>query len=303
MDLSIAIFSYNRGDFVKNCIASIEQCVSKEVSITLYDDDSTDKRTLEYLSSQAYPVINCGNSGSNRHGGLYENMQLALEATKSKYLLFLQDDTQLVRRLDEIDLKSIDAFFDEDQTAAFMNPVFLKGHRRKSIDKQLRPETKYRGYFQEISESLKPRPVSMYYCDVVLANVARLKSVAWTFKESETSNAFQAKAHFSKMLQLADPFVMHVPEVPVFRGRTSTFGARLAEKVVGSDIKQFQIMSDLQVTEMRSRSLSLSPYAEDFLCTVNPKVRTPYTYNAINARLYTRILHKLEYGFRRLLNR
>jgi len=302
MDISIAIFSYNRGDYVKNCLDSAKRCFP-DAPVTIYDDASTDQKTLTYFESLDYQVINCRSTVKDRHGGLYNNMQLALDAAKSKYLLLLQDDTQLVREFDEVDVTCIDSFFDHNQQAAFLNPVFLKGHRRKSIDKQLRPQINYRGYFQEISERFKPRPVSMYYCDVVLVHVERLKSVGWVFEDSETSNALQARKHFSKMLQLADPFVMHVPEVPVFRGKKSTLGARLAEKAVGTDVKQFQIMTNSAVADMRERRLSLAPYAEDFLSTTNPNVRKPYNYNAINSHLYTRILHKLEYGVGRLLRR
>lgn len=295
LDLSIAIFSYNRGKYVKNCLESIASCCPDAV-VTIYDDDSTDTETVSYLKGVSCKVVNSHSEGRHRHGGLYGNMQIALKDAKSKYILFLQDDTQLVRRVDKIDLELIDTFFRENREAAFINPVFLKGHRRRSIDKQLMPQLKFRGYYQEISEVIKPRPVSMFYCDVVLVHVDRLKLADWCFLESETNNAHQASKRFSKMLQLADPFVMHVPQVPVFRGKKSTVGSRLAEKVVGCDVKAFQIMADLDVEKMRERSLNLAPYAEDYLNTINSKVRKPYSYNAINARWYTRFIHKLEYG-------
>jgi len=301
VDVSIAIFSYNRGNYVKNCLDSIHQCFP-EVPVSIYDDHSTDLTTIRYLESLGCNVVSPELDIDNKHGGLYQNMQIALEAANSRYILFLQDDTQLVRSVDEVDFQGVDAYFNENESAAFVNPVFLKGRRRRSINKQLRPHQSYRGYFHEISEKLKPRPVSMYYCDVVLAHVDRLKSVKWRFQNSETENATQARKHFCKLLQLADPFVMHVPEVPVYRGKKSTFGERLANRLIGSDIKQFQFMTKDEVSEMRQRTISLAPYAEDYLNTVNQNVSKPYHYNCINTHWYTRILHKLEYGVRRLFH-
>lgn len=293
MSLSISIFSYNRGNYVQNCVDSINHCLSGS-DFKVFDDSSTDKETLKYLKSLGDIVTHCYPDGQGRHGGLYSNMQRALDSSTSKYILFLQDDMQLVRVVDEYDFKCIDAFFSQYSEAAFVNPVFLKGHRRRSILKQIMLQSELEGYFHDIPETLKPRPVSMFYCDVVIAHVDRLRSVNWQFADSETANAEQARKHFSKMLQMAHPFVMHVPEVPVFRGKKTTIGSRLATKLVGADVKSFVFMSGDDVEAMRCRDLNDAPFAEDFLVTKNKKVGRPFRYNAVNSRAYTRVLHKIE---------
>lgn len=298
MDLSVSIFSFNRGNYVRNCVDSLMRCYVGG-SFKVFDDSSDDLETLEYLQSLGGRVVSCGQGDKGRHGGLYNNMQRALEQAETKYILFLQDDTQFVRQLDQKDFDGIDIFFEANPNAAFLNPVFLKGHRRKSIKKQVELKPEFEGYFHNISESLKPRPVSMYYCDVVIAHVERLRNVNWRFLDSETSNAELARSHFSKMLQMANPFIMHVPEVPVFRGKKTTLGSRLSTRLVGSDVKQFEYMAEDEVACMRSRNLDDQlPFAEDFLQTKNKKVGRPFRYNAVSTRLYTRLLHKIEQSFR-----
>ena len=134
----------------------------------------------------------------------------------------------------------------------------------------------------------------MYYCDLSIAHVPRLRAANWQFKESEGANAAQARMQFSKMLHMACPFVMHVPEVPMFRNKQTTLGARLAARLSGPDVKAFAYVSAAEIEAMRSRPLSVLPFAEDFLKVTSANVRKPFRYNAVSARLSTRILHKLE---------
>lgn len=299
--ISVAIFSFNRGEYLKNCFESVARCMNG-ADIKVYDDGSDDSETLRYLDSLGGTRVRVSqNDGALRHGGLYHNMQVAYEECDSEYLLFLQDDTQLVRVVDECDMAVIDAFFEKNKSAAFINPVFLKGHRRASINKQLMWLPDSDGYYQVISESMKRRSVSMYYCDVVIAKVDRLREKGWCFSNSETLNAERAREHFSKMLQMASPFIMHVPEVTLYRKKMKTYGARLADKIVGEGVKNFLFMSEGQVDLLRRRDKQGAyPYAEDFIQTESSGVQKPFQYSAVNVRLYTRVLHKLEYKLRGL---
>ena len=255
MDISVSVFSYNRGNYLKNCIDSIEHCLAG-ADFTVYD-------------------------------------------ASSEYLLFLQDDTQFVRRVDQGNFDCIENFFVKPPAAAFVNPVFLKGHRRRSIQRQVELKPEFEGYFHAIPEALKPRPVSMYYCDVVIAHVDRLRAVNWQFQMSETDNAELARTHFSKMLQMAHPLIMHVPEVPAVRGKKTTVGSRLAARLVGPDVKSFDYMSGDQIVAMRSRNLKVIPFAEDFLHTKNRNVGRPFRYSATSVRSYTSTMHKIEQFLRR----
>src|SRR5690606_29708116 len=106
---SIAVFSYNRGAHIINCIKSILACC-ESWEVVVYDDNSTSLETIEALEwcrNQGVDVIS--NTGeSSPRGGLYSNMNRALAnaaAESVDYLLFIQEDMQLVRSILESDLE------------------------------------------------------------------------------------------------------------------------------------------------------------------------------------------------------
>ncbi|MEE4251326.1 MAG: glycosyltransferase, partial [Alcanivoracaceae bacterium] len=93
------IFSFNRGQFLEICIASIEQ-YAPDARIAVFDDNSYDEYTRDVLKKVAekHTVIQPGHQSQRRLGGLYGNMQSALDyAAKENLVCYLQDDTQMVR--------------------------------------------------------------------------------------------------------------------------------------------------------------------------------------------------------------
>ncbi|MDZ7641149.1 MAG: glycosyltransferase [Desulfurivibrio sp.] len=88
------IFSYNRGNFLKNCVQSIESC-SPDSKIAVFDDDSDDTETISVLRDlgEKHTVFTSTEHSSHHLGGLYNNMQNALEYCQDEELVcFLQDD-------------------------------------------------------------------------------------------------------------------------------------------------------------------------------------------------------------------
>ncbi len=296
MDIEVCIFSYNRGPFLENCAQSVRQMAPKW-PMKIYDDGSDDPETLQVLSK-----FDCAASGGRtaegRYGGLHLNMQRALDEAEFEWVLFIQDDHQIVRPLDDADTRYIGEYFDHFPSAAFLNPAFLRGHRRRSIRRQIRVFPDFPGYYHVTSEVLKRRSVTVYFTDVVIAHVGRLRAANWAFLTGETANAELARRFFPRMGQMAHPFTMNVPEVPVYRGKTKTLGVALAERIVGTGVKAYRPMTPAEVQRMRSRDLAEYPFAEDFL---NPvvEVKRPFVFNSVNIRWYTRALHKLQLLFRR----
>ncbi len=291
MDLEVCIFSYNRGPFLENCARSALEMLP-DGPMKIYDDGSDDPETRSVLAS--YPcVVEGRRTEHGRYGGLHVNMQRALDETRAEFLLFLQDDHQVVRPVDDDDRRSIGEYFARFPDAAFLNPAFLRGHRRRSIRRQIRIHAEFPGYYHVIGEGLKRRSVTMYFTDVVIAHVGRLRAAAWAFLTGETANADQARRRFPRMTQMAHPFSMNVPQVPVYRGKRKTLGVRLAERIAGQGVKAYRPMSPDEVARFRSRDLSEYPFAEDFLTTFE-EVRRPFVFNSVNIRWYTRALHKLE---------
>jgi hypothetical protein len=102
------------------------------------------------------------------------------------------------------------------------------------------------------------------------------------------------------MIQAAEPWIFYVPEEPAYRGRVLTFGAKLAAKMAGNQVKAFRDMSPQETLAFAQRPLSVDPFAEDFVNTIDPRVRKPYKFNVYRTRLLPLILNKLELWWRRL---
>lgn len=295
--LEVAIFSYNRGAYVENCLASVQRNLPG-ARVRVYDDGSTLPETVTYLAGLGDIVVRPGAGRSDRLGGLYSNMQAALEAAEAEFLLFMQDDTQVVRAVGAEELTALRDWFNANPDAAFASPVFLKGARRASRKRLLKAVPQARGYRFETTNA--GRVVDMFYNDISVAHVGRLRAAGWRFHPSERANAEAARdAGFARMLVLGDPFVFFCPEVPFFRFKDQTLGARWADRILGRDVRRFTDMSAQEMQDFRARPLSQLPFAEDFLTPQNPGVRRPFVYKSVNARWYTRALNKLELALRR----
>ena len=299
-DVEIAIFSYNRPAYLKNCVASVQRHLP-QARLRVFDDNSDDPELIAYLATlpDGTVVQPDKQSGHARHGGLYPNMQRAFDSATARYLLMLQDDTQVVRELDQSDFDAIDTVFSEDPNCAFLAVTFLRGARETRYHRLLTPDTA-RGVYD--TPALPDQPdyaKRIAYFDISLWHVERLREAQWQVQNSEHDNVLQARAMFSTMPHLAAPFVFHVPEVPVYRHRTQTLAARLARRIVGTDPKRFVPMTGPEVAAMKARDLSHWPIAEDFLICVDPKVRRPFVYKDVKRHWWLALLSKLEFNLRR----
>jgi glycosyltransferase involved in cell wall biosynthesis len=299
--LHIAIFSYNRGAYLKNCVDSLQRNMPG-IGWTVYDDGSDELETVAYLQTLGEAVRHMKSAGDDRHGGYYNNMQAALDATQADYLLMLQDDLQVVRPFVPADLSRIGRVFDQSPTTAFISPLFLKGSKRAYFQHRYQPDAQLRCY-RWSADPQETGKVPQKYADIAVLHVARLRQAGWRFSGSEEANGALAGELFGDMVQVAEPWVFYVPEEPAYRGRVLTFGAKLAFRMSGNQVKTFRDMSPQASTEFAKRDLSVYPFAEDFVETVDPRVRKPYKFNAYRTRWLPLILNKLELLGRRLWSR
>ena len=94
--------------------------------ITVVDDNSTDNGTVEFLKNlpESIKLIQHAEKDDTRHGGLYNNMQTAVEVSDEKdFILFIQDDMQIVRPLEEDDFEYIESYYSTFPKSAFLNQV------------------------------------------------------------------------------------------------------------------------------------------------------------------------------------
>lgn len=300
MSLCICIFSFNRGRYLKNCIASVESC-SPESKIVVFDDDSDDAGTLEILKGvgEKYEVIKPGNRSYHRLGGLYGNMQSALEYCRNEALLcFLQDDTQLVRTVTAEDIEKMNAAFDRHGELGFLHPCFIRGIN-------LSRGFTY-GYDQSFGLYFRgptSRSAGRHFSALLVTRPARLLEVGWRFGASEPDNNRLAEKHFIPMGYLFAPFAMWLPEVPAYRGKKKTFALKLAEKKHRCGYYPYKIMDAGEVHMLRSRSASVLPVAEDFLSCRGQEPDKPWVYNPLTGLKWLKMLNQIEVSLRHAVKR
>jgi glycosyltransferase involved in cell wall biosynthesis len=293
MTLTLAIFSYNRGAYLDHCVASARRNMPW-AEVVVYDDASEDPETRAVLAALPVPVHRVTKADKGKHGGLYANMQKALDQATTRYLMFLQEDMQIVRPVDAADIATIDRIFAADPARAFTCPLFMKGRRLRRHQRLQVPDEALRCYRHPENATVKADAARLAYYDVSLADVARLRAARWVFQPSEPANITQARALFSDMPMLGDPFAFFCPEVPIFRNRAQSLASRLAARITDPDVKGIVDMTADAVTRLRARALTDWPEAERYLDAENPCVRKPFVYKDVKARWWLNLLYRTE---------
>jgi len=264
--MHFCVFSYNRGPFLRNCIASIERCVDAPV-ITVFDDDSDDPETRAILDDIAgrHEVRGTAAASATTHkcGGLYGNMQAALDSAPADSLLcFVQDDTQLVRPLDEADFAQIQGFFANDPKAAFLQSAFLLAINRQRNEAITTYDADRYCYYRT---SGKQR-VGIHFSAISICHTQRLRDAQWEFKPRERDNDEQAATLFGKMGFMRDPFVVWLPNVPAYRGKVKTMALKFAERQRKCGLYPIEYLSQQENDAFRARDAQQAlPVAEDYL--------------------------------------
>jgi glycosyltransferase involved in cell wall biosynthesis len=289
--LQFYIFSYNRGRFLEHCVRSVETC-APGAPVTVMDDASDDAETravLERLATRHEVVIRAGKDQS-KHGGLSANMQAALDRTDAPRVCFLQDDMQLVRPLVDEDHRAIERWFCERPQAAFLQPAFLKACNDARNQQITRFDAATGCYLRDAAHL----SVGVHYSDIFIAETARLKAQGWQFTAREKGNEPQAQRLFGAMGFMFAPFVMWLPSVPAYRGRTKTFAMRRAERRQGCGFHPIRVMSPAAAEQFRRRDPQQLPVAETFLRLETGSLPTPWRYHPFQKASLLRNLDRLE---------
>lgn len=295
--LLFCIFSFNRGRFLEHCIETIESCVPA-ADIAIFDDDSDDVYTRDVLArlAEKHAVVQPGNTSSHKLGGLYGNMQSALEYAADRELVcFLQDDMQVVRHLSEDEINRFDRAFDENPDLAFLHPCFLKGVNRDRDSSTLAYDPGLDAY----RRSDTGQSAGQYFSAILITRPSRLLEAQWKFRRNEPENDKQARQHFERIGHLFSPFAMWLPEVPAYRGKRKTLALRLAEKQRGCGFYPYEILSKGATEELTTRSVSTLPIAEEFLVCSKGSLPQPWGYYPMQGSRALKKLNTLELAIRR----
>lgn len=297
--LTICIFSFNRGVFLRNCVESIRACIDG-AEIVIFDDNSDDPETCEYLKQAAEfcRIVEPRETGTIKHGGLYHNMNAALDLLSDRRLIcFLQDDTQVVRPVSSSELGAVEELFTQNPMLGFVHPCFIRG-----IDLRKRAVTPLPGpapgffYRKHTGQS-----AGIHYSDLVVFKPGRLVEAQWQFHQSEPANDKQAEDLFGMMAYMWLPFAMWLPEVPAYRGKKKTLGLRMAESKKQVGFYPFRLLAESEVDRLQGQETPQLPIAEDFLqCTPNSPPK-PWTYNPLTGLRVLKHLNNIEVAFRRWL--
>jgi len=103
-ELTIAVLSYNRAEFVVQMVASILAQTSRNFELDVWDNASTDN-TVALLKAIPDPRLSVHVQPQNV--GVFQNMNAALDGCRTKYLLLTHDDDRMKPDLVETYLRTL----------------------------------------------------------------------------------------------------------------------------------------------------------------------------------------------------
>ena len=268
-EVYIAVMSYNMGPLLRNCVSSLERHAAS-FDVGIYDDNSSDTSTqeiLNYVASRHRVVISNGQEAQadSKTGGLWTNMNRAVADALSgayKYILFIQDDMQLVRPIDDACLQEYGAIFANIPSVAQIRVHFMKhpfvhpGHVPS----------------QWIPSAVAPCYVSKRYEFGLLATgIVRLdylKATGFKFNSGELNNAQAAASLGWISVFPINPIAMFLPWPPTITDRLPV--ARRTVQLVTDYLFRvgfhpFRDMAPAEVYELMNRPKEELPYAERYL--------------------------------------
>ncbi|WP_250464974.1 glycosyltransferase family 2 protein [Microbulbifer litoralis] len=292
--MHIFVFSYNRGPFLDNCIRSIEEC-APDCGLTVIDDGSDDEETRAVLEriGERHRVISRTADSGHKLGGLYANMQAAYEmAGEDELICFLQDDTQMVRRLTAADIRDFEQCFEREPKLGFISPAFVRGiSLKRETDRDFR--------FDEASGLWfwypQKRSTGTWFSALLIASTRRLRAVNWCFEVGESVNNRRARALFCRMGRLRAPFSMWLPNGRAYRGKQKSLALRFGEWYRRCGLYPLEYMDDAAVENLRSARPPRLPVAEEILqLRGGARLRAPWTYDPMQGASLLKLLDRLE---------
>lgn len=292
--LQFVVFSFNRGRFLEHCVQTLERC-APQCPLLIFDDDSDDPQTRQVLDRLAARhrvatprPLAPGSHG--KHGGLYANMQAALDGLDDDTLLCtLQDDMQLVRPLQDSETEAMAGLLDRDGGRRFLHHAFLKGAERDRS--QIRYVPRDSAYYAGREHS----SAGSHYSDIFIAQVRALRKVNWQFLPRESANEQQARRVFLPMAHWRDPFAAWLPAATAWRGKKRTRALRQGEKRHRCGFHPLKVMDAEQNRRFLARDASTSfPWAEDWLTLEKGDLPQPWVYHPLQGSRWLKWLNSVE---------
>ena len=301
-NLYFCVFSYNRGLLLENCVKSIEHC-APDSTIIVFDDDSDDPHTLSVISDikkkhrVITPSMHSNNMTETKLGGLYNNMQAALDMLPDQQLFcFIQDDMQCTHKIQPEDIEAIQHFFNANPNAAFIHPAFFKERNQKENLINLSWDEEHQVYYRENPK----KQTGVHFSAIHISRTDILRKANWQFSNKERLNDKKAKALFGKMGFMKNPFCLWLPMVPLYRGKKKTLAIQIAERFYKSGLFAVNYLSDDEAKQFRNRGTSSLPEAESFLRLKDSKLPEPWQYSSLSCSRLLKILNRLQVSLQKI---
>jgi hypothetical protein len=248
MSFLTAVFSYNRGQLLWNCVRALER-FCPETAIVVLDDHSEDPATQEVLgaiAARGHEVLPSEPTAEQTvHGALYANMNRAMDLARERghrIVHMVQDDVQFVWRNDRLE-DDVVSILDSFPHACHVGAHFW---RRLGITDR-KPFPEQRAYSSSSAGALG------------FVDVQRMHEHGFRFGGAEREWSAELAEVGLEAYHLADPVVARVPWPNVARRGRMHGDEKLA-------VAEFFIkpLSAAAQAKLRSRPLSVLPYGEDF---------------------------------------
>lgn len=279
MKMLIAVMSYNRGNFLSNCIRSIEENIKWNYELIIYDDSSTDLETKEVLfdlNKQYLVKVNTPAEAHQKVKGLYENMNHSLRDAASlgcTWLFIIQDDMQIIRPVASTELNVLAQLVDNEIAV----PLFFKKNHQKEYIKLLKADDQLKIY--------RPASVEQTYmngiADVGLFNVSGLMRRNWVFLNDEGTNIKRGRELGFQRVVFQHPFVAYLPWPATrrllnsFRGVVKLF----TDVYFNAGFHPYKTMSEASIEKLLRKDVWDIPFGEDYLTLQNGEQLTkPWNY-------------------------
>lgn len=260
MSFLTAVFSYNRGQLLWNCVRSIER-FSPPTSLVVFDDrsdDSTTRQVLRRVAERGHELVaSDGDVVDGVHGSLFANMNRALDLARTRgfrMLHLVQDDVQLVWRNDAL-ADDVTAILDAFPMACQVTVHFWR--RLGVTHPTLLP--KQHAYRMTSTG------------DLGFVDVLRLSEHGFRFQSSEWASAATAASLGLEAYALGNPVVARIPWPMHARHRRMS-----GTKKTGAAEFLVKPLSAATQRELRSRALATLPYGEDYYTPWGWRCWQPY---------------------------
>jgi len=270
----VAVMSFNRGEYLLNCISSLERHLVR-AKIVVFDDCSRDpntRRILSGLSRKCEIVVRQTPVSDGSLGGLYVNMNRAMEVAFERglnYVLFVQDDQQVVRSVDERLTAEIRAIFRHDSAIAHIHPTFVKGYTAVQEIRQFSVVDDLCYLWPDGSDG-----------DTGLVDLRRMKAAGFRYSNHAYISKSDALARGLKLAVLRNPFLMYTPWPQTIRplGWKGRALAAINHWGVNAGCNPFCDMDAAAVRRLLERPIGELPVADVFLRT-HKKLKQPWFYS------------------------